>query len=163
METCHCPIKGIATCLPSECGNDNCNLHANHLWSTQAQTVQGTKTSGLTCRALKLLRLLVQFSFTGRAGGRRKRKGAFQSSTTNKIMRLGGHTWVPKKTGSWRVNTLSSEACELLDKCQGAMDAWATTNNFFSSISRRRPVTLWKCPATSLNYFCSLYVIDNCT
>lgn len=102
-------------------------------------------------------------SVTGRPGGRGKRKGAFQSATTNKIRRLGGHTWAPQKTGGWRANNLSSVLCELLDNCKGAGAAWATSNNFLSSISRRRPVTLSKCPATSLNYFCNLYVIDDCT
>lgn len=31
MKTCHVPIKCIAASIPSKCGNDNCNLHANHL------------------------------------------------------------------------------------------------------------------------------------
>lgn len=88
MKTCHIPIKCIAASIPSKCGNDNCNLHANHLCWDQAQTVQGTKTPGLTCGAPKLQWLLVHFTSSGGAGGRGERKRAFQGSTTNKIVPL---------------------------------------------------------------------------
>lgn len=88
MKTCHIPIKGIAASNPSKCGNDNCNLHANHLCWAQAQTVQGTKTPGLTCGAPKLQWLLVHFTFSGGAGGRGERKRAFQGSATNKTVPL---------------------------------------------------------------------------
>lgn len=88
MKTCHVPIKGIAASIPSKCENDNCNLHANHLHWAKDQTEQGTKTPGLTCGAPELQRLLVHFTFSGWAGGRRERKRAFQGSTTNKIAPL---------------------------------------------------------------------------
>lgn len=68
MKTCHIPIKCIAASIPSKCGNDKCNLHANHLRWAQAQTVQGTKTPGLTCGAPKLQWRLVHFTFSAGAG-----------------------------------------------------------------------------------------------
>lgn len=112
MKTCHIPIKCIATSIPAKCGNDNCNLHANHLCWAQAQDVRGTKTPGLTCGAPKLQGLLVHFTFSGGAGGRGERKKAFQGSKPIKSCRCEDILEFPKRqaaqgqtvSNQWRAN-----------------------------------------------------------
>lgn len=78
MKTCHIPIKWIAASIPSKRGNDNCNLHANHLrWAPGPKPCRAQRPQVWPVEPPSFSGCWLNFTFSRGAGGRGERKRAF--------------------------------------------------------------------------------------